>query len=135
MTDRERELLRDAEPASSESGQSHAGSLSWADWPEGADSYVSASGKPTVKWRGRSVTQIRNRQNELHQANMGIMALRRAAQAAQDAVLAEVQGLLGIKVWLGDNACPTSPAQQCVYLDSDSEGIECLFCGEPNERG
>lgn len=135
MTDCERKLLEDAEPAPSGSGRAHPEGVSWVDWPEGRDSYVSETGKPTSKWRGRSILQIRQRQEEVQQAQMGMMALRRAATAANDAVLAEVQGLLGVKVWLGHHPCPSSPALQCVFLASDEDGDVCLFCEEPNERG
>lgn len=135
MTAREREILKDAEIIPPSTPTEQRNGTSWADWPEDTDPHVTATGRPTPKWRGTSILDIRTRQNEAHEARMGIQALRRAEKAAQDALHAEVQSILGIKIWLANWPCQPSPALQCIYLASDDEGVECIFCGEPVERG
>lgn len=134
MTDRERDIIKDAEIIPPSTPKEQRNGTSWVDWPADKDSRTSATGRPSPKWRGTSILAIRERQNEANEARIGMQALRRAERAAQDALHAEVQSLLGIKVWLGNWSCQQSPTLQCIYLASDSEGQECIFCEEPAER-
>lgn len=114
--------------------------LAWADWPDDQDSFVTEKGNPSVKWRGISISHLREREQKAkeaadvatHARHILAVADHAFSRARQDLVN-EVESLLGVKVDIGDESCENSPTRTCLYpipapgFRADPS-IECIFC-------
>lgn len=88
----------------------------WYQWPQGQPSYASLeTGNPTVKWRGLSMTSVRDAQSSLRVAQTRLQEAARRLAAAEANRQKTVETLLGIPVTLGSQECPDSPTLECVY--------------------
>lgn len=107
----------------------------WKEWPDGKPSYTSPTGRPTPKWRGNSLTDIRHIQDRIADAHRGLRVLNELIHDQNKALVSEIETLLGIEdIALGHHECSESPTKLCIYHPSDIDLDACMFCEDPHDR-
>ena len=104
----------------------------------------SPSGRKSPKWRGVSLTKMKDAQGRI---NDGHVALRVAQRAMAEGTvqlkkeIAELFTKTGYTIIqpehiaLGWHECSESPTLHCLYDNSeDPSHDECIVCGSPSDR-
>lgn len=114
-------------------------STSWKDWPEDRDDYTTQKGNPTPKWRGVSLTHVRDTLQRIEDIEAPIRDLTRILSPLQTILKREQEHLETVlSAALGEDViidrhrqCLDSPVSQCFYPQQIEHSTEtfCLCCG------
>lgn len=92
----------------------------------------------SVKWNGKSVYQLKQKKQRIHNLDAAMGELNRVRSEAVHTFREELGRIIERDpdtLLIGSWGCNDSPAEQCVYdLSTDERDNECLFCHEPAER-
>ena len=105
--------------------------------------WTKSPGEGVARWNGKSTYRLSYAANRLREmvANRRtvLRTLEEAEQAQRAEVAAEVAKLMGdvqpeeLQVRFL-HTCPSSPTRYCLYRSDDRLCVECLVCGQPEER-
>jgi hypothetical protein len=100
--------------------------------------WVNENGNPSVKWKGHSLTRLREIDQRLSEAFGAEQVARRAIATARKEREEYVSGLVDLppeSISIGGHNCPESPTRTCVYNDAEDPcHDQCIICQEPSER-
>ena len=105
--------------------------------------WTKSTGEGVARWNGKSTYRLSYASNRLRETlatrRTVLRALEEAEQAQRAEVAAEAAKLMG-DVKPEDlqvrflHRCPNSPTRYCLYRSDDRLCVECLICGEAEER-
>lgn len=90
-----------------------------------------------AKWNGKSVYQLNQRRQRIHNLDMALGELNTLRSQAREDYLIELGRILDKDpgtIQEGPWSCEHSPSKICVYERSADSEDECLFCGLPHDR-
>lgn len=103
----------------------------WQEWDEESSSWTTKSGRPSTRWRGRSVGRITENKQSISAAHAGIRALKKAISEWESENARIAADMLGNpdRAEYSLRPCPESPHGRCIYIGYAYEENVCEFCG------